>query len=898
MYPGLPTNGSWGRRQTTAATAAVRPSNHVSATPTSPSDKKAFAHSAALDAAIAGLASASDMLIPDPTRVHGADHADHLDHRGAAAVTRASGAPLPTKPSSRRGSLFQIQVTRTSLETSSSHAASRSMQSSVAGGIDGSLYVPAATTGLIRPRAGQLLHRKSPRRLIHPVPESEPNDVDSILATARAGVAPGRADAESAAEDEDISVDPTKLDPYLQALAVVQFQPWIFFRELVVHWTPGAVLLTLFTRAGRIRAQNRAFFEWSFPCVMQWTFFAAFLVPMVLYGSGLAANWNIQMEEHINFCLIWLFRNAVVATKHAYTSPIEQAQMDEEIESREQVRNRQVLTAWHNPPSSVVELQILLASVRQSIDLTSGHFLLAPDDDDDDSHHPLARSTQRAAMPVSARPPLPPSPGSPDAPAPADPAAPALIYDLRVRYGAYLDKTTCSTATIEAGSLAPGACPLVSNAMGSPPSSPAPPDAPGPDDRHDASAPHLPPTSPTTTTVDGPPVVPSHSPPAGSPSPPAGASNKSPKRVSMWSVINDLVHESHGGPAVKPQAYLAAGFIYTMLPLLVRYCYNLPIMGGTDWAAILYTVCSMWITFMAMSSNYGFIVICIVDFHRREYLFRRLNAILWDGFVRQSEPTPPSSPSPSPAPAPTSPTSASPTTAISPDAPHTVLSEKTALVGDAAPPPPASPHNPCGAKPGLIRLDMSQSRNLLMWWYTRLILQDYGRAFLIRLSWYCGFFILYALIVGASVVANALGAFTIGPVGIVMGVFNLLTLLCALVNVLYHGMLVNDMRAAHVYTLIKRSVALSTRAERLARSPTTQALAADARRAADFCWVLSEACREDQNINALRVFGIPANIQVLGSFTGVMAAGLSAGLQALWNSRSLMGPVPAGGAAR
>ncbi|KAJ3361521.1 hypothetical protein GGF32_007279 [Allomyces javanicus] len=840
MYPGLPTTGSWSRRQS-AATAAVRASNHVTS-PASASDKAPLANSAALDAAIAGLTSTPDVLIPRGAPAdagHASTNLPMNDHRHYyhhdAAATRA---PLAAKPPSRRGSLFQIQVTRTSLETSSSHAASRSMHSSVAGGIDGSLYVPAATTGLIRPRVGQLLHRKSPRRLIHPVPESEPNDVDSILATARAGVAPGRTADEIAAEDEDISVDPTKLDPYLQALAVVQFQPWIFFRELVVHWTPGAVLLTLFTRAGRIRARNRAFIDWSFPCFMQWTFFAAFLVPMVLYSSGLASAWNIEMEEHINFCLIWLFRNAVVATKHAYTSPIEQAQMDEEIETHEQVRNRQVLTAWHNPPSSVVELQILLASVRQSIDLTSGHFLLAPDDDEDGNHH-LARSRQCAAMPASPRPPSP-SPGSPDAPGPADPAAPALIYDLRVRYGAYLDKTTCSTAATEAGSLAPGACPL----------------------------------------------------------PLPGAPDESPKRISMWSVINDLVHESHGGPTIRPQVFVAAGFIYAMLPLLVRYCYNLPVMGGTDWAAILYTVCSMWITFMTMSSNYGFIVICIVDFHRREYLFRRLNAILWDGFVRQSEPAPPS-PSPLPSPA-ASPTSASPTTAVAPDAPHSALHEKAALIGDAAPLPPPPPPNPCGAKPGLIRLDMSQSRNLLMWWYTRLILQDYGRPFLIRLSWYCGYFILYALIVGASVVANALGAFTIGPVGIVMGVFNLLTLLCALVNVLYHGMLVNDMRAAHVYTLIKRSVALSTRAERLARHPTTQALANDARRAADFCWVLSEACREDQNINALRVFGIPANIQVLGSFTGVMAAGLSAGLQALWNSRSLIVPMPAagGGAAR
>ncbi|KNE55068.1 hypothetical protein AMAG_01004 [Allomyces macrogynus ATCC 38327] len=512
MYPGLPTNESWDRRQTTAAAAAVRPSNHVAPSPTSASADKtpAFAHSAALDAAIAGLASTSDMLIPRANAGGGTTTTTHANygpdhHYDAAAGTRAAGA---TKPPSRRGSLFQIQVTRTSLETSSSHAASRSMHSSVAGGIDGSLYVPAATTGgLIRPRAGQLLHRKSPRRLIHPVPESEPNDVDSILATARAGVVPGLGDAEAAAEDEDISVDPTKLDPYLQALAVVQFQPWIFFRELVVHWTPGAVLLTLFTRAGRIRARNRAFFDWSLHCFMQWTFFAAFLVPMVLYSSGLAANWNIQMEEHINFCLIWLFRNAVVATKHAYTSPIEQAQMDEELESHDQRIDRQVLTAWHNPPSSVVELQILLASVRQSIDLTSGHFLLAPDDDDD--HYPAARPVC-TAIPASPHPAPPSSPGLPDTPAPADPTAPALIYDLRVRYGAYLDKTTYSTAATEAGSLAPGACPLVSNAMGSPP--PAPPDVAGPDDRNDATAPHLPPTFPIFRPQDGAPAAPFHSP--------------------------------------------------------------------------------------------------------------------------------------------------------------------------------------------------------------------------------------------------------------------------------------------------------------------------------------------------------------------------------------------------
>ncbi|ORZ33636.1 hypothetical protein BCR44DRAFT_194708 [Catenaria anguillulae PL171] len=472
--------------------------------------------------------------------------------------------------------------------------------------------------------------------------------------------------------------------------------------------------------------------------------------------------------------------------------------MEEEVEPIETKFQRQILTGWLFPSKDLVDIQVLLASARQWLDLTLGHFILAGHA----SHLPkiVTTGTNHDAAATSTH--------NPDQTSQTNTAHPApVMSDLRLRYGAYLNDA--STATNQT----------------------------------------------TPTTVGGTPTSDAKTPAAGQNLP-----STSPTHAPAWVVITELIFEANKVRGF-PISLRAITILYTCIPYCIRWYLGQEIIGGTRWTCWLYAFCEFWINFFLMTANLAFINVCVTDFRRREYLFNRLQAILLDGFVR----VPASSLKQ------LDPTKNVASVPITEENSEQEAAEvtKQSTTAQAALPQPTDYQT--------VRLCMNNCHNLLLWWYTRLIIQDYGRPYLLRLQTYTGSFIVFCLILAGILFGAALGFFVVDTVGLVLCLCMVALMVVMVVTVLYFGLLANAVRQGHVTMLYKKAITFSTRAERLRTSHTEQSH--DSRDAAQLCWILAQACHDDERVNSLRVFGLDCTPQLVTTFSTAMLAALSTGLQ-------------------
>ncbi|KAI9189928.1 hypothetical protein H9P43_001361 [Blastocladiella emersonii ATCC 22665] len=579
-------------------------------------------------------------------------------------------------------------------------------------------------------------------------------------------------------EDIDMSVDPASLDPFLLALSVVEFQPLVFLREFCLHAMQHLSLLLLLTHRKRVLAYNREFIGWTFGCFLQWTMFGFMMtcVAIFFWDRPEQLGW----DELAITGLLFVFRHAVIAFKYAFTSPIELQRMEEELESTEAKKQRQVLTGWSRPNKELVQREILLASVRQWLDLTQGYFYV---------------KKERGSEPSRT-----------DGAAPVRPEDIAVVNDLHVRYAAYLEQhqqAPCATPTPMANCGKPRDLREV------------------------------------------------------------------PDRVAVWNVINELIEECHR--SVKSmETRLIPAVIFCAIPFAVRWWYGQYVVAGTRWTAYAYAVASVSVNFLMVMSNVGFVHVCLIDFQRREYLFTRLKAILLDGFVRDGL------------------TSSTRTSDGNQESTSVVSDRKEPTAVSNGEPPAATadgePSASGGSSPddqcNLIQLDMDSSHNLLMWWYTRQILQDYGKVYLMRLQCYCGTFIVLALILGIILLLFVFDKLkTVTAAGLYCAVWIVIVIFVALFRALYDGLNANYVRKQHSHVLFRKSIILSTRAERMRAKNRERS--AEVKDAANLCWVLAQACQDDEEAGALRVLGLPCSPELVTSFGSIAVAALSAGMQTI-----------------
>ncbi|KAI3637818.1 hypothetical protein MIR68_004467 [Amoeboaphelidium protococcarum] len=186
---------------------------------------------------------------------------------------------------------------------------------------------------------------------------------------------------------DDIVVDASHVDPYLQAVASISFNLNVFIFEFLSHLLlPLTFIFNIWTVKGRLYLANRSLLSHKDPGFwIQWISMASLIYIHVLYFAFRPKDFYLVELMLCN--VLWLIRFAVISTKYAYVSSVEYKEMSLNVETAMQKSERQVITGWRSPSSHLIETQILLASVRQRVDLTQSSFLILQEEEDGSSNH-------------------------------------------------------------------------------------------------------------------------------------------------------------------------------------------------------------------------------------------------------------------------------------------------------------------------------------------------------------------------------------------------------------------------------------------------------------------------------------------------------------------------------
>jgi len=158
---------------------------------------------------------------------------------------------------------------------------------------------------------------------------------------------------------------------------------------------------------------------------------------------------------------------------------------------------------------------------------------------------------------------------------------------------------------------------------------------------------------------------------------------------------------------------MTLALICSMLPLITRAIQGLPVMGGVRWndyfiscAIILSTIFNVW-------TNFGYLFGGVVDFSRRRHLQAQLSNLISRGY----EPS------------------------------FSCL--KKAPDSSPEAPPQLLPQQYFREKGPLI-FDLSVPENIISWWSSRQVIQDFGLNFYKRVNGYTAAFIFFAALIIAS----------------------------------------------------------------------------------------------------------------------------------------------------
>jgi len=179
----------------------------------------------------------------------------------------------------------------------------------------------------------------------------------------------------------------------LEAKAAVKFNMSIFFKDLIYHiYYPMSIPLMMWLDGGMFALKNRFFF----PSKGQPTalVFAQLAMGFCFYAFNGVSLYFVIRGRKFDFLydialvdVIWIMRNAVVATKYAFASEVDMKKMRTEVLDVAHRVHQTVLGGWADPlPRKVLKQELLLAAIRCRKFLTNYSFKL---DTSVDSYEPM-----------------------------------------------------------------------------------------------------------------------------------------------------------------------------------------------------------------------------------------------------------------------------------------------------------------------------------------------------------------------------------------------------------------------------------------------------------------------------------------------------------------------------
>ena len=558
-------------------------------------------------------------------------------------------------------------------------------------------------------------------------------------------------------DDEDVAVDPTHLDPYLQALSVTHFQPRIFIKELCAHlFMPLTVLIYMWTHKGRLYLCNRSFLlgHNRVAVGVQWASFALFAYVHFVYFWIRPVHFHVS--ELIMFDVLYVIRFMVVSTKYAYVSPLEHREGVLSLESLGQMRDRQVITGWSLPTPMSIQTQILLASVRQKVDLD--RCLLYGYEKSHQQQQHVNKHVPRMNQ---------------------------VALQLQERYDGLLDS---KEAKVDKDSK--------------------------PEIRQSAQlgANELENKAETNNRTDD--------------------ERDEVYKVNAFDLAYSLIQASQE-IKVDFTAVNVVTLLHCLTPSIVRLIEGKPWAWDNNWYCYIAVVAHFYVNFFLMSSNFAFVVIAGMDIHRREFLQKRLNGILSDGYIIKPE--------------------------------------------------------TFGKTDERVRLNMTHPNNVLAWWYMKLVLQDYGLQFFKRINAYTGLFSMFSMALVGFLIFGAIMPEVLDTTTVVLAILNAIVMFVAVTLVLVHGDETNHIRRVHATTIIHNRLDLESRITRIValqqQSPEKAqkaALPSYVTQTKEILETLAHAVRFDNELYTVRILGFAASTDLIRAVFALSASGLAAGAKILF----------------
>ncbi|KAI3650615.1 hypothetical protein MP228_004096 [Amoeboaphelidium protococcarum] len=322
------------------------------------------------------------------------------------------------------------------------------------------------------------------------------------------------------------------------------------------------------------------------------------------------------------------------------------------------------------------------------------------------------------------------------------------------------------------------------------------------------------------------------------------------KKISAYDLAKNLISASNN---IKSNGYLilTLTLIHCLLPMVGRavqgqiWCW--------DYTPEAYVGLSLYvlINLFMVSANINFILIAVLDMHRRLYLAESLNLILQDGYVQ-------------------------------------------------IPWPKQNDENPVKQQnndkdqlqlENYLRLDMNRPENILAWWYLRLVLQDYGMQYYKRINVYSGVFLLYFLALIVIIIFGALTGRSVDYTIVTLAIYNVMLYAIALAQVLFYGQNVNHLRQIHAASVIGKLINLQTiitsyssKLDRLRNEIAKKAiwlapLPEYFQRSAEILQVVSIAIQFNNENFTVKILGFKATSDLIQATLALAASGLVAAAQ-------------------
>ena len=631
-------------------------------------------------------------------------------------------------------------------------------------------------------------------------------------------------------------------------------------------------MLAAFTEQGRIYLRNRDFLGPSQYTFIQTMLYCSLILLHIIFIVDKPPYQSLV--ELLTVDVLFLIRMLIIATKYGYIAPIEHREMENTVEPRQPRLDRQVITGWATPSANVIQVQTLLASVRQQVDLSIARFFCIQDPDDVSVQPPTASA---ASEQVQTEPTIQHNP---------------VAAQLQVKYASYFDDDVAQrvpdndvrVSTSRRPSISmqgSGLLPSNSNAKS-----------------QEIAAADL--TNEITSAKEEKEIAQEAadkvqlslqdekltkfmallSKPVKtvtiSPDTPAAKlkdhtsaqpQEASLEHISAWDLAISFIDASN---QIQYNGYFvtAVAVIHGIAPMIIRAAQGRPWAGGDSASAHIYNLASIWINIFLMLTNAAFLLIGLMDMQRRFFLQRRLNTFLYDGYVLK-------------------PTILSdvPATRRSKE---TMRSEKKSIAGTTITKADMLPND--DALPDddeIIRLNMLHPTNLMNWFYLRLVLQDYGIQYYKRINAYCGLFLVFSLVLVVLLLIEAALGIEVELTLVFFAIYQVVFVLGVITRTVYFGGETNVVRRLHGKTLIRRKLDIESmilnyeskmRQGKYAKTPPPYV-----HQSKELLETIMHGVRTDNETFTVKLLGFNASSDLMEALAGVLIAALAAAAKVVFN---------------